>query len=243
MDLSRILNAPGPVAFSSSTEHQSRSREINCANSSVSSGSIASDVLDGPSAQYMPMECGNEPAEHTSPSVGDSLDQARPGSIPPFTAPNTGNYGVDSLPEASSSGDPVLESHSPSTPVIATRIGAPAVIGAIEDIIAKIAHSLGQKEELSIELKTTMSSATSRTPESGQRVAISKIRFPGRNAHEAWKFSTRYCRGSILVLSAVLTIAAAVLLRILELVHQALVENVVVSKRCVLFFDTALYPS
>ena len=198
MDRSRTHDPPEPATSSSDTEHQSRSSKTNSTNPTVSSSTVAMDIPIVASAQHMDVEFCDGPAEHTSPSLGDPLDQAPPGSLqPPDTAANIGNDMVDSLPEASDLDDEMLESDSSPMPALATRRGSPSVVAAIEGMIAKIVDSLAQKEELTIELKTKRSPTASRTPGSEQRVAISKIQYPGRNAQEDWKFCTRYYSGSI----------------------------------------------
>lgn len=115
------------------------------------------------------------------------------------------------------------------------RVADPGTIQKVEAIVEKVLRSLqGQDESISIALKTkrrsgTASSLPSQAPSSRNQYQLS---FPGNTPQEAWRFSTAglartVCRRT----AAMLTYHPAVVLRILELVHEALLNNVVVSKR------------
>ena len=66
----------------------------------------------------------------------------------------------------------------------------PSTVVAIEAAISRIAVSLFSEEELSIGLGTRRKSADLLGPESTEQRSVSsyQIRYPGRNAPEAWRF-------------------------------------------------------
>ena len=194
MDLWKILNPAEQAPSCSNAGHASRDNRVNASSRDRTSSIFAAvGTPDGFSAQSMAAECYNEPSVRPLPQLLDTLHQAQPGStLPPFATDNTGDSVVGSLSEPSSLEDPRLGSGPFSTPDTTSRRGAPAVIAAIETMFCKIANSLRKKEELSIELKTKKSPITSQTPNIEERVSISEIRFPGRNAQEAWRFSMQH---------------------------------------------------
>ncbi|KAL8664567.1 MAG: hypothetical protein Q9202_002976 [Teloschistes flavicans] len=106
------------------------------------------------------------------------------------------------------------------------RVADPGAIQKVEAIVEKVLRSLqGQDESISIALKTkrrsgTASSLPSQAPSSRNQYQLS---FPGNTPQEAWRFT--------------------VVLRILELVHEALLNNVVVSKRNIYYKDPELFKS
>ena len=110
----------------------------------------------------------------------------------------------------------------------ASRSGNPSVIASIEKMIEKIVESLLAKEDIYIELKTKKPPVNSSTSQHGYDVGCNKIRLLGRNNQEAWRFSTPSSKSEPFNM---LTRAIAVVFRILELVHEALMGDVVVSKR------------
>lgn len=116
------------------------------------------------------------------------------------------------------------------------RTANPETIHKVESIVGRIADSIqNQDDNITISLRVKKSP----TPPSSQPPARSsndhyKISFPGSTPEEAWRFSTEtlaemVCKRT----SSMLTYSPAVVLRILELIHEALVANIVISKRYV----------
>jgi hypothetical protein len=108
------------------------------------------------------------------------------------------------------------------------------VISKIEDMLQHMVECIiGEKKELVLHLKSRMKPGDEVLDEASGAVKCSPtmetrtIRFPGKSAQEAWKFSmSKY--ELVQVLAEPCT---AALLRILELCHEALVVGVVTTKR------------
>ncbi|MCJ1473582.1 hypothetical protein MMC13_002233 [Lambiella insularis] len=85
------------------------------------------------------------------------------------------------------------------------------VIAKIEEIFASIGKNLAQERVLSIPIKTRAQITA----------GVRQVSFPGATAEEAWRFT--------------------VILRILEMVHAALVDGVNTTKRDIYYKDPALF--
>ncbi|KAK3707623.1 endodeoxyribonuclease [Vermiconidia calcicola] len=103
-----------------------------------------------------------------------------------------------------------------------------SVINKIEAIFEEIADALLQeKNELTVTLlrRTQPQNVSATSPveltNPSQSVVSKRIRFPGRTAEEAWRFT--------------------VVVRILELMHEALRNGTVLSKRDIYYRDPALF--
>ncbi|KAI4265710.1 MAG: hypothetical protein L6R38_009229 [Xanthoria sp. 2 TBL-2021] len=119
-----------------------------------------------------------------------------------------------------------IESNKPSTSASRRRVADPETLQKVEAVVHQIVRSLQQEDDnVSISLKsqkrpgTSPSAISSRSPAHGQY----KLSFPGETPEEAWRFT--------------------VVLRILELIHEALVNDVVVSKRNIYYKDPELFKS
>lgn len=98
------------------------------------------------------------------------------------------------------------------------------VIAKIEDIFENITSSLLREDELTIPLRYKKSqSAILDELKAELSSKLTNVSFPAKTAQEAWRFT--------------------VLLRILELIHEALCNNVVISKRNIYYKDPALFKS
>lgn len=110
-------------------------------------------------------------------------------------------------------------------------------IQKVEAVVERIMESLqNQDENISITLKTKRRSGTATSPSSQVQLSRTqyKLSFPGNTPQEAWRFSTAELAKTVRRrTAAMLTCHPAVVLRILELIHDALVNNIVVSKRYV----------
>ena len=111
-----------------------------------------------------------------------------------------------------------------------SRAANQLVVSKIEECIRVIADGLQRQVEVSISLKARKQRAASAPPGNEQGMSETLVRFPGRNAQEAWRFG----RYSWLALGITADLNTAVLVRILDLLHESLINNVVVSKRCIL---------
>ena len=114
------------------------------------------------------------------------------------------------------------------------RVADPEVIQKVEIVVLDILESLQrQDDEISITLKSRQPSQNLSSWQSSRSSRTNyKLSYPGATPEEAWRFSTaelvdRVCQRT----SSMLTCSPAVVLRILELIHEALVDKVVVSKR------------
>ena len=119
------------------------------------------------------------------------------------------------------------ETERPSQiPVI--RSGDPLVIAAIEKMIERVVEGLKAEEDLCIGLKIKRPPAAPAEAGGSYSIAHNKLKLLGRNEQEAWRFSKDLSDCELFnPLKGVL----AVVLRILDLIHEALIGNVVVSKR------------
>lgn len=122
-------------------------------------------------------------------------------------------------------------------PRISEAATDPTVLSQIEILVQNILHDLElDKPELCIPLgvkkKASQSDFAIHT-ENNTPAALSNVSFPGDSPHEAWRFSRAYVVEKIVQRTASMLIRSpAVVLRILELIHEALAARVVISKRC-----------
>lgn len=114
------------------------------------------------------------------------------------------------------------------------RAADPAIILQIETIVGQMFDSLQKQEDsISISLRTKRAP----NPSSSQTSARSskdyyKISFPGRSPQEAKRFSRAALVEAVCNrTSSMLICSPAIVLRILELIHEALVADIVISKR------------
>ncbi|KAL3423097.1 type IIB DNA topoisomerase [Phlyctema vagabunda] len=102
---------------------------------------------------------------------------------------------------------------------------AGTVVTKIEDIFEAMADCLiGRKKELVIHLKSRPRSVVKGSDTSSQEASTPQLRaitYPSRSPQEAWKFTA--------------------LLRILELTHEALVTDMVITKRDIYYRDPELF--
>ncbi|KAL8781951.1 MAG: hypothetical protein Q9213_005790 [Squamulea squamosa] len=139
-------------------------------------------------------------------------------------------------PRHGSTGDTRTASSNLNRSASRRRAADPETIQKVEDVVHQIIRSLQQeKDTVYIALRTRKRPATSPSVNLSRSSAHTqyKLSFPGNTPDEAWRFSTpglteTVCRRT----SSMLTRSPAVVLRILELIHEALVSGVVVSKRC-----------
>ncbi|KAL8733192.1 MAG: hypothetical protein Q9181_003675 [Wetmoreana brouardii] len=117
----------------------------------------------------------------------------------------------------------------------------------VEILVAQILQSLqSQEDTVSIALRTKKRCDSafqyhSPAPSASDRY---KISYPGNTPQEAWRFSTAELAETVCRRTAsMLTCSPAVVLRILELIHEALVNNVIVSKRNIYYKDPELFKS
>ena len=123
----------------------------------------------------------------------------------------------------------ILGSGSSNSESPVGRAANQLVVSKIEEYIRLIADGLQRKVEISIPLRVRKQTAGSAPAGKEEGMLETLVKFPGRNAQEAWRF------GRPSYLDVVLTADSntAVLVRILDLLHEALTNNVVVSKRCI----------
>ncbi|KAL8829429.1 MAG: hypothetical protein Q9191_002020 [Dirinaria sp. TL-2023a] len=184
MDLWKILNPSEQDLSCSNSNHASPNNAVDAfAAASTSSRFAEIDTANGLGARSTAFQYHNEPFVPLPSLRRDTPSQNNLKSTPPpFAAVNTSGNTIDGLSEPSSLEISRLGRDPFTTQASMTRSGAPAVIAAIESMFFKIGDSLGKQEELSIEIKRLLATG---------RVAVSEIRFPGRNAQEAWRFSTQ----------------------------------------------------
>ena len=105
------------------------------------------------------------------------------------------------------------------------------LIAKVEKIFSEISDDLSRGRCISIPLKSKLPSTNDRSEASGDPSSIvTNVSFPGRTPQEARRFSTVL---PILDKSIDdLMTLVAVLLQILDLIHQALCKNEIISKRC-----------
>lgn len=115
------------------------------------------------------------------------------------------------------------------------RMADPSTIGKVESIVSQINQSLLDQDDcISIPLRMKRrANIASPQPSARSLNENYQLSFPGNTPEEAWRFSTAaltevVCRRT----SSMLTCSPAVVLRILELIHEALVANLIISKRC-----------
>ena len=130
-----------------------------------------------------------------------------------------------------------------STTASRRRTTDPETIRKIEDIVQQIVLALQREDaSVSIALRSPKRPGTSRSAKISTDPAHKQyiLSFPGDTPEEAWRFSTPGLVETVCSRTAsMLTCSPAVVLRMLELIHEALVNDVVVSKR----FAEALRPA
>lgn len=140
-------------------------------------------------------------------------------------------------PGHETAGNAPIESSNPSKYASRRRAADPEIIQRVEEVVHQIALSLQQEDDdISIALRTRKRSGNPPRANKSQSSSHDqyKLSFPGKTPEEAWRFSTAGLTETVCSrISSMLTCSPAVVLRILELIHEALVSNVVVSKRCV----------
>ena len=125
---------------------------------------------------------------------------------------------------------------------------AGAVISKIEDIFHSIADGiLHQKQELVIHMRSRQKAGNQNiATQNGSVKRLYNVRFPSKSPQEAWKFGEH-----IPTPPRILLIDVAVLLRILELSHEALATGIVATKRflvqshfsqAIIKIDNSLFP-
>ncbi|KAL8950224.1 MAG: hypothetical protein Q9222_003731 [Ikaeria aurantiellina] len=135
----------------------------------------------------------------------------------------------------------------PSETISRRRVADPEVIRKVEELVDQIISSLHQHEgNISIALKTKKSSnvsPTSRSPVRSMNTQY-KLSFPGNTPQEAWRFSRAELKEKVCSRTmSMLICSPAVVLRILELIHEALVNDIIVSKRNIYYQDVELFKS
>ncbi|KAF7195837.1 Meiotic recombination protein rec12 [Pseudocercospora fuligena] len=138
---------------------------------------------------------------------------------------------LDASPNASRQDYTLHEEHSPVKQKAVDRIYPNGdVIDKIEAVMEQMVDALlNDKTEISVTLRTRRATSTNKSTKpanSGLRDATAPSRtlhFPGKSEDEAWR--------------------VAVVLRIMELMHEALRNDVVISKRDMYYRDPALFGS
>ena len=109
------------------------------------------------------------------------------------------------------------------------RLGDAGVLSKIEDIFASFANGLEKdKGYLSISVKSRNSTRISLSGETSAAHELRRVSFPGTSAKEAWRFSGISSPISLPFANS----DPAVLVRLLGLMHEALVKNIITTKRC-----------
>ncbi|KAL8704331.1 MAG: hypothetical protein Q9201_002517 [Fulgogasparrea decipioides] len=115
------------------------------------------------------------------------------------------------------------------------KVTDPEITRKVETVVGQIMQSLqSQEDSVSIVLRTKKHYNSAFQYHSPAPSASDgyKISYPGNTPQEAWRFSTAELAETVCRRTAsMLTCSPAVVLRILELIHAALVDNVIVSKR------------
>ena len=128
-----------------------------------------------------------------------------------------------------------IESNKPSTSASRRRAADPEILQKVEAVVQQIVRSLQQEEgKVWISLRSRKRTGTSPSAHSSRSPAQDhyKLSFPGETPEEAWRFSTAGLVEAVCSrTSSMLTCSPAVVLRILELIHETLVNDAVVSKR------------
>ncbi|KAL8711446.1 MAG: hypothetical protein Q9220_004104 [cf. Caloplaca sp. 1 TL-2023] len=145
---------------------------------------------------------------------------------------------------------PVTSNSTSTNPLITAsrrRMADPEVIEKVEEIVDQIIISLQQRDEnISIALKTKKSSNVSPSSRSSVQFTNTqyKLSFPGNTRQEAWRFSRAELKEKVCSrIISMLICSPAVVLRVLELIHEALVNNMVISKRNIYYQDVSLFKS
>ncbi|KAI4163626.1 MAG: hypothetical protein LQ342_002660 [Letrouitia transgressa] len=133
-------------------------------------------------------------------------------------------------------------------PRISEATTDPTVLSKIESLVQNILNDLELgKPELCIPLgvkKRVSQSGFATQIENNTPASLNNVSFPGDLPHEAWRFSTAHVVEKVIQRTASMLIRSpAVVLRILELIHEALVAQVVISKRNIYYKDPALFKS
>ena len=104
------------------------------------------------------------------------------------------------------------------------------VLAKIEQIFGDIADKLREQEDLANPLVFKKRARTLSSQHDSQPAPLlENVMFPGRSPREARRFG----RSSKICISGLTPIlSVAVIIRILGFIHEALCENIVVSKRC-----------
>ena len=173
-----------------------------------------SEMLLGPVENYL----NTSHSQKTTPSE----------DIAPWELPS-------SSPGPENAGNTSTGSNKPSKATSRRRLADPETIQKVEAVVQQIVHSLQHEDDnITISLRSQKRPGTSPSANSSRSPAQNhyKLSFPGETPEEAWRFSTTglvetVCRRT----SSMLTCSPAVVLRILDLIHEALVNDVVVSKR------------
>ncbi|KAK4501379.1 hypothetical protein PRZ48_007188 [Zasmidium cellare] len=115
----------------------------------------------------------------------------------------------------------------------------PSVTAKIEACFEQIVDDLlNEKDEVSITLKTRKRTGSARDGQS--TTPERRICFPGKTAEEAWRFC-KFSQELSDVKHEIDNLSVAVVLRILELMHEATRTNTVLSKRDIFYRDPALF--
>ena len=126
-----------------------------------------------------------------------------------------------------------MASEQHSTPILTGSVVEDTnVVAKIEAIFASFIDDAITSTPLCIPMAIrSVSSTASITTLPHKRqppIHIGSIKFPGATPEEAWRFSTRFSASFHLPITDV---KAAVVARILELIHEALISNTIMTKR------------
>ena len=228
MDLWKILN---PVQHENVASGPSHNPSSSTATSTFSTTDSSGSIKEPRSLNHDP---SSDPSV-SKPRQDVALSRLERRPNPPYARQDLDRH--DDTYEPSLPGGPPScmeqvkpmfeETQRPSQiPVI--RSGDPLVIAAIEKMIERVVEGLLAKEDLCIGLKIKRPPAAPAEAGGSYSIAHNKLKLLGRNEQEAWRFSKD---SSDCELSNPLKGVLAVVLRILDLIHEALIGNVVVSKR------------
>ncbi|KAL8793097.1 MAG: hypothetical protein Q9195_004303 [Heterodermia aff. obscurata] len=131
---------------------------------------------------------------------------------------------VDLPPATDDVGTPSEPAPAPRPGVLgadSARVANQLVVAKIESQVAAIAAELLLQEEISIVIRTKKAAARFAQADFECEAVEGLVQFPGRTARETWRFT--------------------VLLRILDLLHEALMNGAVVSKRNIYYQDPSLF--
>ena len=117
---------------------------------------------------------------------------------------------------------PTIEEQLNTSTMINREARTAATIIKIEDIICSLVHDLVNGRRLSIPLKTRK-----QKPMEADATNARMLCFPGRIDTEAWRFG----RFDASLSRSTLRRRSAVVIRILSIVHKALVDNKIINKR------------